>query len=244
MTTLVLVLALGHIKLSSPQSTLMQNTLGDPQKTAPCGGNGTATNAVTEVQAGSQLEVRWTETIGHPGHFRIGIARSPADFVTPTAVVMNNDCKSAPIEANPQYPTLVDGLFVHTNAPSNVPRSTTITVPMMSCENCTLQLLQFMSNHVPGCFYYQCANLRIVMPDAGVVEPDAGVVEPDAGMVEVDAGVAVDAGLSDSPDAGEDGHHHHDEIPGETEPMGCGCNGLAMAPWALGLVLLARRRRN
>lgn len=237
MTTLVLVLALGHIKLSAPQSTMMQNTLGDPQKTAPCGGNGTPTNAVTEVQAGSQLEVRWTETIGHPGHFRIGIARSPSDFVTPTAVVMNNDCKSAPIEANPSYPTLVDGLFAHTNMPSNVQRSTTITVPMMSCENCTLQLLQFMSNHAPGCFYYQCANLRIVMPDAGVVvEPDAGVI------VQPDAGVTVDAGAMEMTDAGEGEHHHHDEIPGETEPMGCGCSSGALLPWALGALLLRRRK--
>lgn len=240
MTTLVLVLALGHIKLSSPPSTLVQDTYGNPQKTAPCGGNGTATNAVTEVEAGAQLEVRWTETIGHPGHFRIGIARTPSEFVTPTAVVMNNDCKSAPIETTPAYPTIVDGLFAHTNAPSNVQRSTTITVPMMRCEHCTLQLMQFMSNHAPGCFYFQCANLRIVMPDAGVpAELDAGIDEPDAGLT-------VDAGVTEAPDAGaEDGeHHHHDEIPGETEPMGCGCNGLALAPWSALVLLLWRRRRS
>lgn len=223
MNTLVLLLALGHIKLSSPQSTMVQNTLGDPQKTEPCGGTGTATNAVTTVQAGSQLEVRWTETIGHPGHFRIGIARSPSEFVTPEAVVQNNDCKSAPIETNPQYPTLVDGLFPHTSAPSNVQRSTTITVPMMSCENCTLQLLQFMSNHAPGCFYFQCATLRIVMPE------DGGVIEP------------IDAGPQEQVDAGS--HEHNHELPSETEPVGCGCNGLALAPWSFGLLLLARRRR-
>ncbi|MGV3622319.1 MAG: SCE4755 family polysaccharide monooxygenase-like protein [Archangium sp.] len=237
MTSLVLLMALSHIKLSSPQSTMVQNTLGDPQKTAPCGGNGTATNAVTTVEAGSQLEVQWTETIGHPGHFRIGIARDVSEFVTPTAVVMNNDCKSAPIEANPSYPTLVDGLFVHTNSPSNVQRTTTITVPMMSCENCTLQLLQFMSNHVPGCFYFQCATLRIVMPDAGVpVEMDAGVIEVDAGVA--DAGTTGDAGVEE-----EEHHHHHEEEP-MPEPMGCGCNSLAMMPWALGLLFLPRRRKH
>ncbi len=239
MNTLVLLLALGHIKLSAPPSTLVQDSLGGPQKTAPCGGNGTATNAVTTVEAGQPLEVRWTETIGHPGHFRIGIARSPSEFVTPTAVVMNNDCKSAPIESSPQYPTLVDGLFVHTNSPSNLQRSATITVPMMSCENCTLQLLQFMSNHTPGCFYFQCATLRIVLPDAGVpVEEDAGVTT-DAGVESVDAGVTFDAGVAT--DAGIE--HEHEHVEPEPEPMGCGCSSVD-APWLLALALLTRRRRS
>lgn len=236
MNTLVLLLALGHIKLSAPPSTLVQDTTGGPQKTAPCGGNGTATNAVTTVEAGQPLEVRWTETIGHPGHFRIGIARSPSDFVTPTAVVMNNDCKSAPIESSPQYPTLVDGLLAHTNSPSNVQRSATVTVPMMSCENCTLQLLQFMSNHTPGCFYFQCATLRIVMPDAGVTAPE------DAGMVTEDAGVVVvDAGTPEPTDAGTGHGHEHEHVEPEIEPMGCGCSAID-APWLLALVLFARRR--
>lgn len=248
MTGLVLLLTLSHIKLSQPQSTLVQNGLGDPQKTAPCGGNGTPTNAVTTVEAGSQLEVRWTETIGHPGHFRIGIARSPSEFVTPTAVVMNNDCKSAPIESPVQYPTLVDGLFPHTAAPSNVQRSTTITVPMMECETCTLQLLQFMSNHAPGCFYFQCATLRIVMPDAGAevdagvdagVEPDAGL-EVDAGMTSEDAGTTTEDAGATTQDAG-DGHSHHEE-PGDVEPMGCGCSAGAFPWWGLALLWWRRRR--
>jgi hypothetical protein len=176
--------AFGHIKLTSPGNFQVTDLYGGPNKDEPCGGNGVPTGVVTEVIAGSQLTVSWTEPIPHPGYFRIGIARSDADFRTPTAVVMNNDCKSAPKESPVAYPTLVDGLFQHSSAMG--PYTTTVTVPMMSCANCKLQVMQFMSSHAPPCFYYQCAVLRIVMPvDAGQPVVDAGVV---------DAGVMSDAG--------------------------------------------------
>lgn len=160
-----------HIKLTDPASFQITDFLGGPSKAAPCGGPGTPSEVVTTVQAGSQLTVTWTETILHPGHFRISIAPSPNDFVTPTATVINNNCVSAPVETEPVLPTLVDGLFPHTQSAPNNTYSTTVTVPMMSCENCTLQLLQFMSSHAPSCFYYQCAALRIVMPEQ---LPDGG----------------------------------------------------------------------
>ncbi len=162
---------LAHIKLTDPASFQVTDFLGGPSKSEPCGGPATPSHVVTTVQAGSQLTVTWTETILHPGHFRISIAPSPSDFVTPTPTVTNNDCISAPIEANPVLPTLADGLFPHTESAPNNTYSTTVTVPMMSCENCTLQLLQFMSSHQPSCFYYQCAALRIVMPEP---LPDGG----------------------------------------------------------------------
>lgn len=161
---------------------------GGPNKSEPCGGAGVATGIVTTVMAGSQLTVSWTEPIPHPGHFRIGIAMNDADFSTPmpTLNTAGTNCVSAPIESPVSYPTLVDGLFPHSSTMS--PYSTTITVPMMSCDNCKLQVMQFMSSHAPPCFYYQCAVLRIVMPDAGQPMPDAGV---DAG---VDAGTGTGGG--------------------------------------------------
>jgi hypothetical protein len=245
--TLVLVLAAGgagaHIKLEEPPSFQVTNALGDPQKLEPCGGAGTPTGVVTTVEAGSTLTVRWTETIGHPGHFRIGIATDVSHFVTPPAVVMNNDCKSATIETTPAYPTLVDGLFPHSNAPSGLVRTANVTVPDLACERCTLQLLQFMSAHTPPCFYFQCATLRIVRPDAGVPAPDAGAdagavdaggsaeTRPDGGAA-LDAGPLIDAGV-DVPDAG----HSHGE-----PAQGCGCGGLG-PPTLLVLLAAARRRR-
>ncbi len=167
MLTLLTVAFVAHIKLAEPASFQVADFTGGPQKEAPCGGEGEATNAYTVVEAGSQLTVSWTETIYHPGHFRLSIAKSADEFVTPTAVLNNNgnNCASAPVEASPQYPTIVDGLFAsHT---SGQDWTTTITVPNEPCERCTLQLLQFMSDHAPPCYYYQCATLKIVEPGSG-----------------------------------------------------------------------------
>ncbi|HEY0880989.1 MAG TPA: SCE4755 family polysaccharide monooxygenase-like protein [Archangium sp.] len=227
--------AFAHINLEAPDNFQLVSGLGDPQKSEPCGGAGTASNIVTTVTAGSQLTVRWRETILHPGHFRIGIAENPSQFVTPVPVLNQggSNCASAPIEMNPSAPIIVDGLFPHTSAAPNNTWSTTITVPMKSCENCTLQLMQFMSAHAPPCFYYQCARLRIVMPDAGTPVVDAGT--SDAGLVS-DAGV-VDAGMISAPtDAGQDEHMHPEA------PMGCGCSS-APGLIAVGLMAMVWRRR-
>ena len=169
----------------------MTDNNGGPNKDAPCGGAGVPTGVVTEVIAGSQLTVSWAEPIPHPGYFRIGIAMNDGDFRTPTPVLntAGTNCLSSPKESPVAYPTLVDGLFQHST--SMAPYTTTVTVPMMSCANCKLQVMQFMSSHAPPCFYYQCAVLRIVMPDAGVPAMDAGVLA-DAGVV--DAGTGGGAG--------------------------------------------------
>ncbi|MFT3713703.1 MAG: lytic polysaccharide monooxygenase [Archangium sp.] len=189
---LLAVPALAHSRLEAPVSFQMTDSLGNPQKTGPCGGAGTASGVVTTVVAGSQLTINWTETIAHPGYFRIGIAQMSSEFVTPVPVLTANgtNCSTSPTQSNPTYPILVDGLFQHSSSANGTPYSTTITVPMMSCDNCMLQLMQFMSSHPPPCYYYQCAALKIVMPDAGSPAVDAGT---DAGMMPADAGQS-DAG--------------------------------------------------
>jgi hypothetical protein len=237
--------ALAHIHLDSPPSFQVTDALGNPQKTAPCGGPGTPSNIVTTVEAGSTLTVSWTDTIFHPGHYRISIAPDPADFVTPTPVINANNCESAPIESTPVLPTVADGVYPHTTGTSGMMRSYDITVPMMHCDTCTLQLMQFMSNHAPPCFYDQCATLRIVMPDAGVAmdagtDGDAGM-GMDAGANPDDAGTTTDAGANPGIDAGTtvDGGHE----PGGNAG-GCGCTTPAadVSSLSAALVLLARRR--
>lgn len=233
MPSIALLILLGHIKLTAPESFQVTDQYGNPQKTANCGGSGTASNVVTTVEAGSQLTVTWNETIFHPGHFRLSIGRSASEFITPAVTPdMNSQCGSVPIESTPAYPTIEDGVFVHTTQGGSSTYSKTITVPMMSCENCVLQLMQFMGRHPAPCFYYQCATLKIVMP--AVV--DAGV---DAGAGEVDAGpsITVDAGQPPvmTVDAGPVGGG-----TGETQPAGC--SAVAALP-ALSLVSWVLRRR-
>lgn len=239
---LVLVLlaspALAHIVLEAPANFQVVDAAGNPNKLEPCGGAGTATNAVTNVLAGGRLTVTWTEPIMHPGHFRLALARDPLEFVTPTPQLNQGgaNCQSAPIARNPAYPVLEDGLFVHTTAAPNNRYSTTITVPDVPCENCTLQLMQFMSSHAPPCFYFQCAKLRIIARDAGVPLPvDAGSGPVDAGADPGDAGTDVsDAGVE-----ADGGVHVH-----EPEPVsGCGCTSAPVGVMALVLLAWAARRR-
>lgn len=230
--------AVAHIKLLLPDSFQITDAYGSPQKSEPCGGAGTASNAVTTVVAGSQLTVSWSETILHPGYFRIGIARSPGDFVTPTPVLNQggSNCASSPTEANPAYPTLVDGLFQHSTASPNGMWSTTVTVPMMACDNCTLQLMQFMSSHAPPCYYYQCATLRIVMPDAGTPAMDAGT---DAGSTTSDAGSPPASDAGSTADAGST----LDAGDGTGEPpVGCGCTSSPFAVLLVPMLWWLRRR--
>lgn len=160
--------AFAHTRLDAPPDWLITDSAGDPQKTEPCGSTtGTPSNVVTTVQAGSKLTVVWTETLFHPGHWRIAITADRGQLVTPVPVVEANNCVSAPIETTPTAPVVLDGVFPHT-APSSTDYQQDITVPDMVCDACTLQLVQFMSSHAPPCFYFHCATLRIVRGDAGV----------------------------------------------------------------------------
>jgi hypothetical protein len=73
---------------------------------------------------------------------------------------------------------LADGAFVHTSPPTG-DWQTTLTLPNLSCDKCTLQIIEFMAEHGPnvggGYFYHHCADLRIKvdpsLPPADVAWP-------------------------------------------------------------------------
>lgn len=227
-----------HFILTAPESASDQGPLGDPQKAAPCGLDGatpgTPTGKVTTYRAGQTIDLTIKETIYHPGHYRVAIAPSvaalPADPpVTPETMPNNTPCGSVPIMANPTLPILADGIFKHTASYSQ-PQTVQIKLPDgFTCNNCTLQVIQWMYNHPlnnpGGCFYHHCATVNIVA-NAGM---DGGTTPPDLGT---------SADLS---------------TPGPmTMPEGCACQlGTARAQSAapaaallmlLGLALRRRRR--
>jgi MYXO-CTERM domain-containing protein len=158
-----------HFVLTSPPSSTEQNALGDPQKAPPCGDDGTATatGMVTAYQSGQTITITIDETIYHPGHYRIALAVNDPSELPPEPEVTegNQACGTTTIMAPPVFPVLADGVFVH-NAPFGEPQSIDITLPDdVTCTNCTLQIIQFMSEHglnVPGgCFYHHCAAISI-----------------------------------------------------------------------------------
>jgi hypothetical protein len=160
-----------HIKLTSPPSWLVEDDLGGPdQKTPPCGtaAEDNESGIVTTFTAGETIDVEWQETVGHPGFFRIAVAEDRDDLVDPPVVTSNGDgvsgqSISATVE-EPDLPVLESGLFPRetVSGAQAAPFRTTVTLPDTACESCTLQVIQFMSQHGPGYFYHHCANIRIV----------------------------------------------------------------------------------
>jgi hypothetical protein len=174
--------ASAHFKLVSPEAQYTQSSLGDPQKSGPCGplgDGGTDTNKVTTVMAGSMLTLTVNETIYHPGHYRVAIAQTEAGLPpVPPVTPGSTACGSAPITQSPTLPLLADGVFAHTSAFSG---QQTAQIPLpagMTCNNCVVQVVEFMSNHAAPCFYYHCAIVSVTstggMPDAGVGGEDPG----------------------------------------------------------------------
>jgi hypothetical protein len=169
-------LANAHFQLIAPESWIVEDELGDPQKIAPCGGTladgGTRTGAVTEVTGGQMLSVAINETIYHPGHYRVSLAKRinwlPAD--TPAKMKETESgprSDSFPIEENPQPPVLVDGLWENYERRLG-PQETEVRIPNIECDGCFLQVVQFMANHPGfaegGFTYHHCAVLNIT-PD-------------------------------------------------------------------------------
>ena|SRR5204863_2999133 len=164
--------ASAHFQLMAPPAALMQDSYGDPQKDGPCGGAGTATNAITAVRTGSMLTITIKETITHPGHYRIAIAQTAAQLPAEPPIT-GSQCASTTIAQNPQLPLLADGVFKHTSTFSG-PQTTQIKLPDgFTCDNCVLQVLEYMSSHAPPCFYHHCATVTI--SDSAPLPGDAGV---------------------------------------------------------------------
>lgn len=164
--------AQAHFRLEAPAVMTEMNDLGDPQKTYACGGGADAalTGDVTAYTAGETITITVDETIYHPGHYRVALAMEDVSELPPDAVVTpvgNDDCATAAIMDPPVFPILADGMLLH-NSPFGGSQSFEVTLPDdVSCENCTLQVVEFMSQHVPSCFYYHCANISIAPAEGG-----------------------------------------------------------------------------
>ena len=171
-----------HFVLVAPAASLVQNRLGDPQKIAPCGGvsgnpaRGTPPNpgvpsgAVTNVKGGTNLPMMVQETIYHPGHYRVALARTmqqlpPDPVVTTVQTEKGTRSQSAVIQNPPVAPVLLDGIFAHTERPTQNFEAE-IPIPNIDCKECVLQVIEFMADH-PGIAvdgghsYHHCAILNI-----------------------------------------------------------------------------------
>ncbi|NUO52233.1 MAG: hypothetical protein HOV80_25550 [Polyangiaceae bacterium] len=251
--TFVATTAQAHFRLQNPPADNMQNAQGDPQKTPPCGGGTMPTGAVSVYQSGSTISVTIDETIFHPGHYRIAIAQTPDDLppeppVTPGA----SECGSAPIDPAPELPVLADGVLVHDSAFGGEQTFEVQLPDGFTCENCTLQILEFMSSHGAPCYYHHCATVTVQSDPVGTTAAaTTGSTVTSGGNgangANVANGATTGSGVGDGGAGGGDGVTDGDDD-------GCGCRTIGgpdagSSPWlaaaALGLAGLAfgRRRR-
>lgn len=111
-------------------------------KTGPCGGvPRTATPAT--FAPGETITVTWEETIDHQGYFIISF--SEADDVG----FEQNILKTGAELPDDQNGTPLPHKF-----------STTVTLPAIECDACTLQLIQYMERSMSN--YYSCADIKLV----------------------------------------------------------------------------------
>jgi hypothetical protein len=186
--------ALAHLGLDVPTSRYGPDTL----KTGPCGvAGGERTSNVSYYEPGETIEVRWDEYVDHPGHYRIAFDDDgDDDFVDPATM----------LELYSNDTVLLDGVADKGQGESDY--VATVTLPDLSCGNCTLQVIQVMYDKPPyttpgNDIYYQCADL--VLREAGM---DAGT----------DAGT--DSGTGAGSDAGTDAGSR----TGAEAGMGGGCS--------------------
>jgi hypothetical protein len=168
-----------HFYLEAPASWIEQDEMGDPQKIAPCGGTnadgGTRTGAITEVTGGAMLRIAVLETVFHPGHYRVALARR-INWLPDDPVAVMKETENGPrsdyadIDPAPKAPVLVDGLWASDVKREPAIFETEVRIPNIDCEGCYLQVIQFMENH-PGVregdfSYHHCAVLKITADTA------------------------------------------------------------------------------
>ncbi len=181
--------AAAHISLSNPVVRTVD------QKVGPCGAAGSVRGAnVAVLEPGSMIEVRWTEPINHPSHYRVSFDPDGQDFTVP------NDFMDFTQTTNVLFDNIADragGSYTQM-----------IQLPATPCENCTLQLIQMMYDKAPygdgNDIYFQCADIALraggaPAPDAGTgpgTGSDAGVDPADPDPDTISGGCAAGGGKS------------------------------------------------
>lgn len=154
--------ASAHIQLVSPVQRHAE------QKVGPCGVGAVDMRGpnVTTYAPGEKIVVSWMETVNHPGHFRISFdADGFDDFGDPASY--------DELYSNPAV--LVDGIA---DVEGGMVEQE-VTLPNIECENCTLQVIQVMTDKPPyeigtNDLYYQCADIRLVGDVMGMTTGEPG----------------------------------------------------------------------
>ena len=154
--------AAAHIELLAPAKRV------SGLKTGPCGERDSVRgDDVCELRPGATITVAWDETVDHPGHYRIAFDQDgDDDFFDPASF---EDVSGGP-------GVLLDGIADRDVGGDDRRYTQEITLPSVECDNCTLQVVQVMTDKAPygdgNDLYYQCAD--IVLSESAPEVPAAG----------------------------------------------------------------------
>ena len=211
-------IAEAHFHLNAPDNWLVQESDGTPQKTGPCGDPSESdpaaqmSNKVTEYKAGDTVAIKLQEMVTHPGHYRValsltgqdGLPADPKVTKSATDTSMNGQCGTAEVTDPPVMPILLDNALEHT-AKLNGEQTIMVTLPAnVQCDKCTLQVIEFMSNHPAPCFYHHCADIKITN-DGAMSAGGAGGMSTMGGAGGMSAGGASSGGASGASAGGAGG---------------------------------------
>jgi hypothetical protein len=178
-----------HIDLAQPQPR-ERGFSREPNanlKSGPCGQveNGRTGN-VNVFEPGATIEITWTEFTNHRSYYRVAFDRD-GDDAFPTFAGSGLGAEGI----DPSGPCPVDGqvILAYDMQDGNGGSHTlSVRLPDIECENCTLQLVQYMFD-TPRPYYFQCADLALRRAsDAGV--SDAGATRAAASDAGTEPGAA------------------------------------------------------
>lgn len=135
-------LAWGHARLL-PGGNVPPRSTNAGLKTGPCG-NVARTASARQFTAGSVITIEWEEVVDHPGRYEFYF--SPA-----------NDQNFTLLKS---VPDTQDGII-----PSGQSHrySTELQLPSQTCDACTLQMIQVMTEDPQNpSLYFSCADIQLV----------------------------------------------------------------------------------
>jgi hypothetical protein len=247
------LLAVAHVELIDPPNRYGQFT----QKQAPCGqGDGPRSDRVSVYESGQTIAVSWKEFVDHPGHFRVAFDADGQDDLVDPVCLSGCDTRQPTIETYSNEAVLLDDITDQSGGVYEVE----VELPDVTCDNCTLQVIQVMYDKPPyelpgNDLYYNCADLELragSSADAGDAgsgdagSDDAGSDDAGTGDAGTEDAGAGDAGTDDagSGDAGTDDAGSGDasgatlEKPSDAGSGGCVTAGPGEYPPPLGALAL------
>lgn len=168
----------------------------DNQKQAPCGlaNMSEPGSNIYTYAPGATITIAWHEFVDHPGHYRIAFDdQGDDDFLTPSSAtdLYNNSAVLLDDIAD------LDG--VHDYAVD-------VTLPDIECEQCTIQVIQVMTDKPPfgdgNDVYFHCIDVALAIGgDPSTGEPTTTAAEPTSDS----GGCACSSGASRPGVAGQPG---------------------------------------